>query len=391
MATFCWLPPEREPTGAGRQRLHRDGSATLRPRPPGQVQQAGRAGRGPAREPRDVDVEVDGALEDRPSERRSSGTSPMPASTASAREGNRARPSRRTLTAGAGAPRRRRLDQLGASGADQSSKTEDLAGVHVSDVSHEALSLRPRTSRTVAPCGGRPASAISRSRPTIARTSSAFMVGSPDDPLGHLPVLEHRDVVAQIGDLVEAVRHEDHGRALAARSRMIPCRRSPRRPRARPWARPSRSGARPASARDRSARAIGRPAEIVEVVAGRTACRAARRPRGPLPGRTPVDDADPGPGRASQRHVAQDVPPGIRLISWWMKARPSPVGASGVGDGDRRAVDLDRARVGGRLDPGQAPDQRGLPRAVGTDQPVDDAGTDVQGDVGERARHRRSC
>ena len=127
-------------------------------------------------------------------------------------------------------------------GADEPGERDDLARPHLeADVEEHALAGEPVDAQDRLADLARPAwgTARSSSRPTIRRTISSGVMSAIRRVVHDGAVAHHGDRVADREDLVEAVRDEQHRRALLAQRRARP------RTAARPRARTARRSARP--------------------------------------------------------------------------------------------------------------------------------------------------
>lgn len=125
-------------------------------------------------------------------------------------------------TAGsAGANAEDGLKQLGAAGAHQAVQTEDLAAAHVEgdvlqvrvELRGQVLNLQNGLAGTLSTGGKR----LSSERPTMAEMSSFMFVSLVDFVITRLPVAQHRDLIADLEDLIHLVRDVDEGDALLAK------------------------------------------------------------------------------------------------------------------------------------------------------------------------------
>ena len=175
--------------------------------------------------------------------RRSSGTRPMPAAIAAVGEPRRSASPLTVTAAGVVAvdPEDRAGD-LAAAGADEPGERDDLAGSHLEGdvdedaLARQALDLRARCRRaSAAPAAAlgelaadhRPHEIVGREAVRARATMHAAAVA------------QHGDALAEREDLLEAVRDEEHRRAVGAQaSRRRRTGARPRRPRAPRSARP---------------------------------------------------------------------------------------------------------------------------------------------------------
>ena len=227
-ATFCWLPPDRLPTGrVDRRRLdaERATKSVASSRSRREVDQA--AARRSARRIASVTLAATDISEDHAVAAAVFGdvgdaevAPPRPG-----RVDGDGPPSQQDLPGVGGREAEEDAGQLGAARADQSGEAEDLAGADgrgSTPRTPDARQPRPRSLQHDVADAARSTfgkTAVS-SRPTIRRISSARSTSA----IGRVPtqraVAQHRHAVGDCGELLEPVRDVDHADALGRRSRM---------------------------------------------------------------------------------------------------------------------------------------------------------------------------
>ena len=317
--TFCWLPPESVRTGRVGRAVARELRGHVADR--GQLGVAAEEAR--PREPAQRGSETlrdTGSVSSRPWLLRSSGQRPTPARTADRTEPPAAHARARAPSPPSAAGAEHGLQDLRAPRPDQAGEPDDLAGPHREETSSNSPGREsPSTSSTTAPDG------VRARRGTRTRWTGRSSAGSPrrwgcrgPEVAGHrAAVLEHRDPVADLADLLQPVRDVDHRDAVGGRSRTPGTGSAPLPGRARRTARPSRSAGRPGTARAPCSPSASRR---------RTACRprggpgsrggpAARSSSRPRASASRAGRTGPG-GLVPEKDVLRHLSQSTRSSSW---------------------------------------------------------------------------